>query len=57
MALEQDDRISQVVTRERSRLRVWRPSGSPPPVGTQADWYLPADRCLWFDATGERIDV
>lgn len=44
------------LARERSRLRVWRPSGSPPPVGTTADWYLPADRCLWFDDTGRRID-
>jgi ABC-type sugar transport system ATPase subunit len=44
------------LARERSRLRVGWPSGSPPPVGTPADWYLPADRCLWFDATGVRID-
>ncbi len=45
------------LARGRSRLRVGWPSGSPPPVGEQADWYLPADRCLWFDATGRRIDV
>ncbi len=44
------------LARGRSRLRVWRPSGSPPPVGAPADWFLPADRCLWFDGTGRRID-
>lgn len=45
------------LARGRSRLRVGWPSGSPPPVGEPANWYLPADRCLWFDGTGRRIDV
>jgi multiple sugar transport system ATP-binding protein len=45
------------LARGRSRLRVWQPSGTPPPVGAQADWYIPADRCLWFDGTGQRIDA
>jgi multiple sugar transport system ATP-binding protein len=45
------------LARGRSRLRVWWPSGSPPPVGATADWSIPADRGLWFDDTGRRIDA
>ncbi len=45
------------LARGRSRLRVWWPSGSPPPVGATADWYIPADRGLWFDGIGRRIDA
>lgn len=44
--------------RGRTRVRAWQPSGTPPPVGQPADWYIPADRCEWFDgATGRRIDA
>jgi ABC-type sugar transport system ATPase subunit len=39
------------VARGGGRLRVGWPSGSPPPVGTPVDLFLPADRCLWFDGT------
>ena len=45
------------VARERSRLRVSWVTGSPPPVGAPADWLLPADRCLWFDGSGQRITL
>lgn len=45
------------VARGRTRVRVGWPSGSPPPVGTPVDLFLPADKCLWFDGqTGRRID-
>jgi multiple sugar transport system ATP-binding protein len=37
------------VARGRSRVRAdWR-SGSPPPVGSCEDWFLPTDRCVWFE--------
>jgi ABC-type sugar transport system ATPase subunit len=40
----------------RTRVRAAWADGPPPPVGAAADWFLPADRCLWFDgATGARI--
>jgi ABC-type sugar transport system ATPase subunit len=40
----------------RTRVRAAWPAGSPPPVGAPTDWYLPADRCVWFDGTtGARI--
>jgi ABC-type sugar transport system ATPase subunit len=44
------------VARGRTRLRVgWR-SGSPPPVGAQTDWTIPAAHGTWFDGgTGERL--
>lgn len=46
------------LARGRTRVRAWQPSGSPPAVGRPADWYFPADRCVWFDGpTGRRIDV
>jgi ABC-type sugar transport system ATPase subunit len=45
------------LARGRTRVRAeWR-SGSPPPVGAPATWFLPADRCLWFDGTGRRIET
>ncbi len=46
------------VARGRTRVRVGWPSGSPPPVGTPVDLFLPADKCHWFNGrTGQRIDV
>jgi multiple sugar transport system ATP-binding protein len=49
---------SLTLARGLTRLQVEWPSGSPPPVGAQASWFLPADRCLWFDGpTGRRIDT
>lgn len=42
--------------RGRTRIRVEWSSGSPPLVGSLADWFLPADHCVWFDGqTGRRI--
>lgn len=46
------------MARGRTRVRVGWPSGSPPPVGTPVDLFLPADKCHWFDGqTGRRITV
>jgi hypothetical protein len=45
------------LARGRTRVRAGWPSGSPPPVGAPTSWFLPADRCLWFDGTGRRIET
>jgi multiple sugar transport system ATP-binding protein len=39
------------------RVRAAWPSETPCPIGHVADWTCPPDRCLWFDAAGDRIDV
>lgn len=39
------------------RVRAAWPSETPCPLGHVADWTCPPDRCLWFDAAGDRIDV
>ena len=49
---------SLTLARGQTRVRAEWPSGSPPPVGTLTTWFLPADRCLWFDGpTGRRVDT
>jgi ABC-type sugar transport system ATPase subunit len=49
---------SLTLARGRTQVRAEWPSGSPPPVGTQSTWFLPADRCLWFDGpSGQRIST
>jgi multiple sugar transport system ATP-binding protein len=45
------------LVRKQCRLQAAWPAGSPPPVGAQRDWFLPADRCHWFAGpAGDRID-
>lgn len=49
---------SLTLARGQTRVRAEWPSGSPPPVGAPTNWFLPADRCVWFDGpTGRRIDA
>lgn len=44
------------VARGRTRVVGTWLAESPPPVGAPTDWTIPADRCDWFDGTGQRID-
>ena len=47
---------SLALARGRTRVRANWPAGPPPAAGTATDWALNADRCVWFDHTGRRID-
>lgn len=43
------------LTRQQCRLRVAWSSGPPPAIGALTNWFLPADRCVWFSVEGDRI--
>lgn len=41
--------------RGSNRIRVGWLSNAPPRVGPNENWFVPVDRCLWFDHTGRCI--
>ena len=43
------------LARGRCRVRAGWPSGTPPRVGHPENWFVPVDRCPWFDHTGRSI--
>ena len=46
---------SLTLARGRCRVRAGWPSDAPPRVGHPENWFVPVDRCPWFDHTGRRI--
>jgi ABC-type sugar transport system ATPase subunit len=46
-----------MLARGPHRLRAHWPPDTPPLIGESADWQCPANRCVWFDERGDRLDV
>jgi ABC-type Fe3+/spermidine/putrescine transport system ATPase subunit len=46
---------SLILARGRTRVRIGWPSSPPPGLGHPEKWFIPVDRCPWFDHTGRWI--